>query len=117
MKNVIILLNFISIFFMQINQTNAWNLENKLYKQAIISKIQIKKDYWENINSKTVNIFMIYRYLKDKKSLNKLEILLKEKIIKLNTKKVLSKIDRKKLNLYNNMYYRTKLLLDYQFKK
>ncbi len=113
MRKLIILAVTVIISFMFISSAKAGSLEKKLYKWVIVTKTKIKKDYSEEVNSKIVNIFIKYRYLKDKKSLNKLEVILKEKIIKINSKKVLSRNDRKLLNLYNNIYYRTKLLLDY----
>jgi hypothetical protein len=117
MKNVIISIISIVMFFWIINQVNAWSLEKKLYKQVIITKVQIKKDYWDIVNLKIRDLFIQYRYLKNYKTINKLETLLKKEIIKLNTKRILYKSDKKKLNLYNNVYYRIRLLLDYQLKK
>lgn len=114
MKKIITLLVTIIISFSIINPANAGTLEKKLYKWVIVTKTQIEKDYNEKYNEKITKIFIKFRYLKDKNTLSKLEILLKDKIIKFNSKEILSKNDKKILNLYNNLYYRTKLLLDYE---
>lgn len=118
MKKLLVLIISIIISFSIINPSNAWNLESKLYRSVIVSKAKISKDYekWDLYNEKISKIFIKYRYYKDKATLNKLEVLLKEKIIALNNKTILSAAERKKLNLYNNLYYRTKLLLDYNLK-
>lgn len=104
--------------FILINTSNANNTENLLYKNTAISKAQIEKDYpnGKSLNKKIENMFVKYRYLKDKQTLNKLEVTLKKEIIKLNSKSYLWRNDRKKLNLFNNLYYRTKLLLNYNLK-
>lgn len=118
MKKIIVL--FISIFisFSITNTTNAWNIERKLYKQVIITKFKIKNDYrnGELYNKKIAEIFVKYRYNKDKITLNKLEVLLKNKIISLKSKSILSRAERIKLNLYYNLYFRSKLLLEYNLK-
>jgi S-adenosylmethionine synthetase len=114
MNKIITLLVSIIISLSIINPTNAGTLENKLYKWVIVTKTQIEKDYNASYNTKIETIFIKFRYYKDRTTLNKLEALLKERIINLNTKEILSRSERKMLNLYNNLYYRTKLLLDYQ---
>lgn len=98
------------------NNTYANNFEKKLYKEAILTTNKIVEDYknWKNINSKIEYIFLEYRYNKDKDPAQKLQNLLKPKIIELNIKNILSRNERKTLNLYNNLYYRTVLLIDYQ---
>lgn len=113
MKKVILLILSLLISFSVINISNASSLENKLYKSVIVSKIQIEKDYGSAINKKIVSIFIKFRYKKDIKTLTKLATLLKEKIKNFNNISYLTKSDRKTLNLYNNLYYRTILLLDY----
>lgn len=115
MKKYLIILISIVTSFSLINTSNAWSLEAKLYKAAILSKNQIAKDYknWELYNKKISEFFTNLRYKKDTKTLTKLETTLKKQLLELNSKKVLSRKQRIKLNLYNNIYYRTKLLLDY----
>jgi len=114
MKKIITLIILLSFFF--IGNANANNLENKLYKSVTITKMQIEKDYWKKVNEKIVSIFTNYRYEKDIKTLTKLEKLLKEKIIDFKRKNILSTKEKKKLNLYNNLFYRTSLLLRYNLK-
>jgi hypothetical protein len=107
---------FITIFSINItnaNKTTINNVEHKLYRAVVMSTIQIKKDYWEKINQKIVSVFIKFRYSKDITTLNKLEILLKDKIIKLNQKNILTYNEKNKLNLYTNLYYRTILVLKY----
>ena len=116
MKKIIALFNSIIISLSVINPTHAWTIDRKLYKWVIVTKAQIEKDYSAKYNDKIAQIFINFRYLKDKTTLNKLEVLLKERIQTLNSKEILSRNERKVLNLYNNLYYRTKLLLDYELK-
>ena len=117
MKKIVILLVSLFISLSVISQSNAWtNTENKLYKQVSITSKQVEKDYWKIAVSKIRDQFIMYRYTKNTVFLNKLEKALKSWIQKLNSKKILSVNQRKKLNLYNNIYYRTKLLLDYNLK-
>jgi len=116
MKKILLLIMSLLISSLVINYSYASSLENKLYKSVSITKIQIEKDYSKNVNKKIVYIFAKYRYLKDKTTLNKLGILLKNKIRVLNKKSFLTMIEKKKLNLYNNLYYRTILLLKYNLK-
>lgn len=115
MKKILVLIISIFISFSIVNQSIAWTLEKKLYRDVIITKVKIAKDYkkWDLYNKKISEIFIKFRYEKDKVGLNKLETLLKEKILELNNKTVLSGAERKKLNLYNNIYYRAILLLRY----
>lgn len=115
MKKILVLIVSVLISFSIINISNANSLEKKIYKKTILSKIQIEKDYTngKEYNKKISEIFAKLRYEKNINTLWKLEILLKGKIIELNSKNILSKNERKKLNLYNNLYYRTILLLDY----
>ncbi len=118
MKKIIILLIslFISISFL--NTTNADNIENKLYKWVVVTKFHINQDYTngKSINEKIKNTFIKYRYLKDRKTLNNLEKTLKEKLVEFKSKKSLTRLEKRKENLYLNLYYRTKLLLDYNLK-
>ena len=116
MKKIIALLVSVVVSLSIITPTNAGSLEKKLYKWVIITKTQIARDYNEKYNDKISKIFIKFRYYKDKKTLWKLEVLLKEKITELNNKNILSAKQKKKLNLFNNLYYRTKLLLDYELK-
>lgn len=113
MKKTLLLIVSLFISFSVINSSHASSLENKLYKSVSITKMQIEKDYSKSVNEKIVSIFTKYRYLKDKTTLNKLEVLLKDKIRILNEKSILTNSEKKKLNLYNNLYYRTVLLLKY----
>ncbi|MFC1797774.1 hypothetical protein ACFLY2_00920 [Patescibacteria group bacterium] len=118
MKKIIVLVLSILISLSMVSSSNAASLENKLYKSVIISKFQISKDYKDgkSYNNKIRDVFIKMRYFKERETLNKLEVLLKERIREFNAKEVLLKNERKKLNLYNNLYYRTKLLLDFQLK-
>lgn len=118
MKKITTLLISLIISFSYINNTNANNLENKLYKWVVITQFNISKDYknGKNLNKKIETIFIKYRYLKDRKTLNNLEKILKGKLEKFNSKKTLTRLEKRKQNLYLNLYYRTKLLLDYNLK-
>ena len=116
MKTLISLVIIFIISISTISTSNASNIEHKLYKKVIITNIQIKKDYWEKVYKKIVSIFSKYRYDKDTSSLNKLKTILVKKIMKLNEKSFLTKNEQKKLNLYNNLLYRTVLLLEYNLK-
>ena len=116
MKKIIAIFLTVILSLSVINWAYAWTLEMKLYKQAIVSKSQIIREYNDGkaIVNKISEIFIQYRYEKDIESLESLEIVLKEKIIELNSKNLLSRSERKTLNIYNHIYYRTKLLLEYQ---
>ncbi len=117
MKNTIIFIlifSFLNLF--NINLSHADELQNKLYRSTILTTNQVKKDYWKEINQKIVDIFVKYRYEKDTVTLNKLEWLLKEKIRLLNSKSILTIKEKKLLNFYNNLYYRSELLLKYNLK-
>ena len=118
MKKIIAILVTVILSLSVINWAYAWTLERKLYKQVILSKTKIQKEYedWKILVKKISDIFIEYRYNKDIETLEWLEIILKEKIIILNKKDVLSRSERKTLNIYYHIYYRTKLLLDYQLK-
>lgn len=116
MKKILTSLIIIALNFLIINQSSAENLENKLYKQVSITSKQVEKDYWKKVNAKIVSQFVMYRYTKNITFLNKLEIALKSWIRSLNSKDILSRNEKKKLNFYNNLYYRSKLLLDYNLK-
>jgi len=114
MNKVILLIVSLLISLSLINNSYSNNnIDRKLYKWVSVTKVQIEKDYWKKVNEKIVEIFKKYRYKKDRSTLNKLEVLLKNKIRDLNEFNILSNNEKKKLNLYNNLYYRTKLLLDY----
>lgn len=116
MKKIII--SFISILlsFLIVNSANATSLEKKYYKQIIITKTKIKNDYSSLYNDKIALIFAKYRYYKNVDTLTKLEVVLKDRILKLRSKNILTKSEDRQLNLYLNLFYRTKLLLDYQLK-
>ena len=116
MKKILLLITSLLISFSFSNSTNAISLDHKLYREVTITNIQIEKDYWKEVKEKIVTIFKKYRYNKDIETLNKLEVLLKERIQDLNNKSILSRTERKTLNLYNNLYYRTILLLNYNLK-
>lgn len=115
MKKLITIFVSIIISLSVIYPSDAASLEKKLYKATIVTKNKIAQDYakWNLYNKKIAKIFAKFRLDKNKVELNKLKILLNKKITQLNDKKSLSRNDRKKLNLYNNLYYRTVLLLDY----
>jgi hypothetical protein len=110
--SLIFTLVFISSTFASIN------LEKRLYKETILSSNKIKAEYTNGreLIKRISNIFIKYRSDKDKVSVQKLQNTLKPKIVALNNKTNLTRNDRKLLNLYNNLYFRTVLLLDYQFK-
>jgi len=61
-------------------------------------------------------MFIKLRGDKNKTKLREIKTILKEKIIVLYNKKDKSFLEKRKLNMYNNMYYRTVLLLDYNLK-
>ena len=116
MKKVIAIFISLILSLSIISWTYASSLEMKLYKQAIVSKSKIIREYKDgkDIVNKISDIFIQYRYEKDINSLESLEVVLRERIIELNSKNILSRTDRKTLNVYNHIYYRTKLLLEYQ---
>jgi len=116
MKKIFLFITSLLISLSFINTSNAISLDHKLYKSVTITNLQIEKDYWKEIKNKIILIFKKLRYEKNITTLNKLENLLKWKITILNNKKILSAAERKKLNLYNNLYYRTILLLKYNLK-
>jgi len=107
---------FLLINTISLNFSHADEIKNKLYKSTITTSFQIKKDYGTKVNTKIVTIFKKFRYTKNTTTLNKLEIVLKKKIQQLNNKNLLKSKEKKKLNLYNNLYYRTLLLLNYNLK-
>jgi len=115
MKKLIAIFISIILSLSIIYTSNAASLEKKLYKATIITKNKIAEDYikWELYNKKIAKIFAKFRLDRDKVGLNKLKVLVNKNITILNNKKSLSGNDRKKLNLFNNIYYRTLLLLDY----
>jgi CRISPR/Cas system CSM-associated protein Csm2 small subunit len=116
MKKILLLIISLLISFSFVNYTNAISLDHKLYREVTITNIQIEKDYWKEVKEKIVTIFKKYRYEKNIETLSKLKKVLKDKIQTLNNKSILSRTERKTLNLYNNLYYRTILLLDYNLK-
>jgi len=117
MKKILLSIISILLSFSVINISNASNnIDHKLYKKVTITNIQIKKDYWEKVYKKIVSIFAQIRYDKDTTKLNKLKTLLVKKIKEIQNKNYLSKTDEKKLNLYNNLLYRTTLLLEFNLK-
>lgn len=115
MKKLIAIFISIIISLSIIYPSDAASLEKKLYKATIVTKNKIAQDYknWDSLNKKIAQIFIKYRYNKDKVGLNKLKLLVNKNITLLNNKKSLTVNERKKLNLFNNIYYRTMLLLDY----
>lgn len=111
--STILVVSLLLPIFTNANEDNY--LERKLYKDVILTQFQISRDYWKEYNEKITQIFINYRYLKDIETLNKLKEVLKPKISEmLERKNSLNYAERKKLNLYQNLYYRTILLLDYQ---
>ena len=114
------IITFLIIFSFLYNYTfSNFELNEKLiYKQTLITRSKIKREFidWEKINKKIENMFLMYRYKKDVKWLKDLQELLKKQIIYLNNKNVKSRIDNKKILIYNHMYYRTIILLEYQLK-
>ena len=115
MKKILILILSIILSSFYIIQATASNLEEKLYKNVIVTKNQIEKDYpnGKALNAKIAWIFIKYRWDKDKVNLEKLKDLLKGKIIKLENKNILRNNDKKLLNLYKNLFFRAALLTDY----
>ncbi len=118
MKKISLL--FISIIISSIifSWVYAIDLEKKLYKDTILSANKIELEYknWKDLNKKIEKIFIKYRYEKNIKTVLNLQNILKQQILKINSKSNLTRNDKKVLNLYNNIYYRTILLLDYQLK-
>ncbi|MDD2870579.1 MAG: hypothetical protein PHS49_01190 [Candidatus Gracilibacteria bacterium] len=118
MKKTIFLIISIIIVTLFIGSTYAAiNLEKKLYKDTILSTNKIKQDYsnGEIMAKKISDIFKKYRYTRNVVAVQNLQNIVRAKIIVLNKKSVLTRNDRRLLNLYNNIYYRTVLLLDYQW--
>lgn len=111
--SIVLVISLLSPLFTSANKDSY--LEKKLYKNTIISQLKISKDYWKKYNEKISKIFIKFRYEKDTETLNKLKDILKSKISEmLQRKNSLNYAERKKLNLYQNLYYRTILLIDYQ---
>lgn len=115
MKKLIAIFISIIISLSIIFTSDAASLEKKLYKATIVTKNKIAQDYvkWDLYNKKIAKIFAKFRLDRDKVGLNKLKVLVNKNITLLNNKKSLTVNERKKLNLFNNIYYRTVLLLDY----
>lgn len=112
---LIVSLLFSTIIF---NWVQANEVERKLYKDAILSTNQIKTDYknGNDLTKKIEKIFIKYRYTRDTVTVLNLQKVVKKNIDLLNAKTNLTSDERKKLNLFKNIYYRTVLLLDYQLK-
>ncbi|MDP2089998.1 MAG: hypothetical protein Q8K30_00240 [Candidatus Gracilibacteria bacterium] len=110
---LIISLLFSSIIFTGVSAAES---EAKLYKDAILSTNKIKTDYinGKDLVKKIEKAFNKFRYDKDRVKAQNIQNIVKKGIDKLNTKTNLTSDERKKLNLYNNIYYRTLLLLNYQ---
>ena len=110
---LIIALLFSSIIFTWVfaNETSA-----KLYKDTILSTNKIKTDYsnGKDLVKKIEKAFNKYRYDKDRAKAQNLQNIVKKGIDKMMSQKYLTSDDKRKLNLYNNIYYRTLLLLNYQ---
>jgi len=115
MKKVIILIISIITSLSLLLQVNASNLEEVLYKNVIVTKNQIEKDYTNGkaLNTRIAEIFIKYRWDKDKINLEKLKDLLKWKIIILENKDRITNNEKKVLNLYKNLFFRAVLLTDY----
>jgi len=111
-----ILISFIVLFWMIfnfINYSHANNDEIKVFKQMAITTTKVEEDYWKAINKALDNYFMDARYKKDITKLNKLEERLEKSLIKYKEKSFLNFNDRKKYNLLQNIYYRSKYITIY----
>ncbi len=101
------------ITFNFINYSYANNDEIKVFKQMAITTTQVEEDYWKAVNKALDNYFMDARYKKDIVKLNKLEERLEKSLIKYKEKSFLNFNDRKKYNLLQNIYYRSKYITIY----
>ena len=117
-KTTILIVSMIFALLFISSTYASTNLEKKLYKETILSSNKLKLEYPNGklLVKKISDVFIKYRSSKDKVAVQKLQNILEPKIVKLNNKINLTRNERKLLNLYNNIYYRTILLLDYQLK-
>ncbi len=110
---LIIALLFSSIIFTWVSAAES---QAKLYKDAILSTNKVKTDYsnGKDLIKKIERAFNKFRYDRDRVKAQNIQNVVKKGIDKLMSQKYLTSDDKKKLNLYNNIYYRTLLLLNYQ---
>lgn len=115
-KNFILFIIIISVSIFQ--DTYADDLNKKLSKSIIVTKHQIEQDYenWKAYNQALETKFIEFRRYKKTATLNQLDRILKQYIQDAHEKTFLTESQRKKLNLYKNIYYRTILLRDYILK-
>lgn len=118
MKKIALLIISLFYSFIIYNWVQADEVEKKLYKDTILSTTKIKNDYANGsvLVDKIGKIFMKYRYNQDRATVKNLQNLVKKNIDKLTAKETLTVDEKKKLNLFKNIYFRTVLLLDYQLK-
>lgn len=100
-----------SLVFWTISANNNINDEAGLYKAVILSRAKIEKDFWANYNKTINNFFENMRAKPDFKKIDEIEARA-EKF--LNNYK--SGSYDKNYNLVANVYYRIKLLKNYQLK-
>lgn len=118
MKKIIILIAFFVLSFANFDSTSAAsttstdskinNTMYRLYKQAIVTRSQIQKDYsdWEKINKKIEKYFISLYFTSDRtKRLKEIEKKMWDLIVKYDNK-TLSTKQEKALNIIKNLYFR-----------
>ena len=105
-----------SLFIFKWINAESNNLKFKLYKQIALSSKQIINDYWKKVNNKITKIFIKYRYTENKIILNKINKKLKKILSKIDKNAVLSRKQKKKINLFKNILYRSEVLLRYNLR-
>lgn len=118
MKKIIILVSLSFLFFInfdlsfaETSTSTSSKIDNtmyKLYKQAILTRNQIKKDYsdWEKINKKIEKYFISLYFRNDRTAkLKEIEKKMGDLIKKYDNKKLSIK-QEKALNIIKNLYYR-----------
>lgn len=118
MKKILILITLFVLSFANFYSTSAEsttstgskinNTMYKLYKQAIVTRNQIQKDYsdWENINKKIEKYFISLYFTSDRtKRLKEIEKKMWDLIVKYDNKTLNTK-QEKALNIVKNLYFR-----------
>lgn len=118
MKNLlkIIFVSSLFIMFFSNNQVSAASTQNKIFKELNITTTQVQKDYWKKIVESLDLYFNKARYYDDRSQLLTLENALENSLVKYKQRSYLTINQRKKYNLLQNMYYRSKILTLYYIK-
>ncbi len=118
MKNILKSLCIIGLFtLLSINNwVSANNTQNKIFKELNITTTQVQKDYWKKLNESLDLYFNKARYYNSRNQLLSLENALEKSLVKYKQKDYLTLNQRKKYNLLQNMYYRSKILTLYYVK-